>query len=198
MNRSITMTVNGVSHTREVEPRLLLVHFLRDTLGLTGTHLGCDTSQCGACTVAVDGEIAKSCTLFAVQADGASVTTIEGLAKDERLHPIQTGFWEEHGAQCGFCTPGMIMAAWGLLKRTSDPSEAEIREGIGGNICRCTGYEHIVNAIQHAARIHQRADYGVEGDRSADAVRDVAPYAVDPTAAPTRGASAAAEAGGRS
>jgi carbon-monoxide dehydrogenase small subunit len=193
VNRSVAITVNGVSHKREVEPRLLLVHFLRDTLGLTGTHIGCDTSQCGACTVAVDGEIAKACTMFAVQADGASVTTIEGLAKDEVLHPIQTGFWEEHGAQCGFCTPGMIMATWGLLKRNANPSEAEIREGIGGNICRCTGYEHIVNAIQHAARNHRREDYGVEGDTSADVVRDVAPYDVTPTTAPDKAAAAAGQ-----
>ena len=150
MNRSVTVTVNGARHQREVEPRLLLVHFLRDTLGLTGTHVGCDTSQCGACTVAVDGEIAKSCTMFAVQADGASVTTVEGLASDERLHPIQTGFWEEHGLQCGFCTPGMIMAAATLLKDNPKPSEQEIREGLSGNFCRCTGYQHIVNAIQHA------------------------------------------------
>ena len=193
MNRSVSIVVNGVRHRREVEPRLLLAHFLRDTLGLTGTHIGCDTSQCGACTVAVDGQIAKSCTIFAVQADGASVTTVEGLAQDEVLHPIQTGFWEEHGAQCGFCTPGMIMAAWGLLKRNANPTESEIREGIGGNICRCTGYEHIVNAIQHAARNHRREDYAVAGDTSADVVRDVAPYDVTPTAAPTAAPSAAGQ-----
>jgi carbon-monoxide dehydrogenase small subunit len=172
MNRSVTVTVNGVRYQRDVEPRLLLVHFLRDSLGLTGTHVGCDTSQCGACTVAVDGSIAKSCTVFAVQADGASVLTVEGLASDERLHPIQTGFWEEHGLQCGFCTPGMIMAAWGLLKDNPDPDEAQIRAGLDGNICRCTGYEHIVNAVQHAARNHRTADYGVEGDTSAQVIRE--------------------------
>ena len=172
MNRSVTVTVNGARHQREVEPRLLLVHFLRDTLGLTGTHVGCDTSQCGACTVAVDGEIAKSCTMFAVQADGASVTTVEGLASDVRLHPIQTGFWEEHGLQCGFCTPGMIMAVWGLLKANPNPDEGQIRAGLDGNICRCTGYEHIVNAVQHAARNHEAADYGVEGDTSAGVIRE--------------------------
>jgi carbon-monoxide dehydrogenase small subunit len=171
MNRSVTVTVNGVRYRREVEPRLLLVHFLRDTLGLTGTHLGCDTSQCGACTVAVDGTTVKSCTMFAVQADGAEVLTVEGLARDERLHPLQTGFWEEHGLQCGFCTPGMIMAAWGLLKEHPDPSEAEIRIALDGNLCRCTGYEHIVNAVQHAARNHQPEDYGVAGDRSAQVIR---------------------------
>jgi carbon-monoxide dehydrogenase small subunit len=179
MNRSVTITVNGLRYQREVEPRLLLVHFLRDTLGLTGTHVGCDTSQCGACTVVVDGETAKSCTIFAVQADGANVLTIEGLARDDRLHPIQAGFWEEHGLQCGFCTPGMIMAAWGLLKHNPNPSEAEIRRGIEGNICRCTGYEHIVNAIQYAARHHRPEDYGVAGDTSAQVVREVAPYGLE-------------------
>ena len=191
MNRSVTVTVNGVRHQREVEPRLLLVHFLRDTLGLTGTHIGCDTSQCGACTVVVDGEIVKSCTQFAVQADGTSILTIEGLARDPStgsgqasLHPIQAGFWEEHGLQCGFCTPGMIMAAWGLLKRTPNPSEAEIRRGLDGNLCRCTGYEHIVNAIQYAARHHRPEDYGVEGDASAQVVREAVRYGLEtgPTA----------------
>ena len=162
MNRSVTVTVNGVKHHREVEPRLLLAHFLRDSLGLTGTHIACDTSQCGACTVVVDGEIAKSCTMFAVQADGASVRTIEGLANGEQLHPIQTGFWEEHGLQCGFCTPGMILATWGLLKRNANPSEAEIRHGLDGNICRCTGYEHIVNAVQYAAKHSRPEDYAAE------------------------------------
>jgi carbon-monoxide dehydrogenase small subunit len=130
---------------------MLLVHFLRENLRLTGTHIGCDTSQCGACTVIVDGRAVKSCTVFAVQADGSSITTIEGLAPDGQLHALQTAFWEEHGLQCGFCTPGMIMAAVGLLKDNPAPSEQQIREGISGNFCRCTGYQHIVNAIQRAA-----------------------------------------------
>jgi len=147
----ISVTVNGRLRKATVEPRLLLVHFLREHLLLTGTHVGCDTTQCGACTVLVDGRTATSCTLLAVQADGSEITTIEGLAKDGQLHPLQTGFWEEHGLQCGFCTPGMIMAAVGLLKDNAAPSEREIREGIAGNFCRCTGYQHIINAIQHAA-----------------------------------------------
>jgi len=146
----ISITVNSRLRKATVEPRLLLVHFLRENLLLTGTHVGCDTTQCGACTVLVDGRTAKSCTLLAVQADGSEVTTIEGLAKDGQLHPLQTGFWEEHGLQCGFCTPGMIMTAVGLLRDNAAPSEREIREGIAGNFCRCTGYQHIVNAIQHA------------------------------------------------
>ncbi|HMF96240.1 MAG TPA: (2Fe-2S)-binding protein [Vicinamibacterales bacterium] len=147
---SITVTVNGKRRTASVEPRMLLVHFLREQLRLTGTHIGCDTSQCGACTVLLDGRSAKSCTIFAVQADGSEITTIEGLARDGELHPLQQGFWEEHGLQCGFCTPGMIMAAVTLLEDTPSPSEREIREGISGNLCRCTGYQHIVNAIQYA------------------------------------------------
>ena len=147
----VSMTVNGKSRQGNVDPRVLLVHFLREQLRLTGTHIGCDTTQCGACTVLVDGRSAKSCTLFAVQADGSTITTIEGLAPDGELHPLQTGFWEEHGLQCGFCTPGMIMAAVGLLRDNPKPSEREIREGLSGNFCRCTGYQHIVNAIQHAA-----------------------------------------------
>jgi carbon-monoxide dehydrogenase small subunit len=147
----VSVTVNGKVRSADVEPRLLLVHFLRESLNLTGTHIGCDTSQCGACTVLIDGRSAKSCTLFAVQADGSSVTTIEGLAKDGRLHPLQEGFWEEHGLQCGYCTPGMIMSAVNLLADTPAPSETQIREGISGNFCRCTGYQHIVNAIQSAA-----------------------------------------------
>jgi carbon-monoxide dehydrogenase small subunit len=146
------MTVNGKSRKADVEPRLLLVHFLREQLLLTGTHVGCDTSQCGSCTVLLDGRTVKSCTVFAVQADGAEVTTIEGLARDGQLHPMQEAFWEEHGLQCGYCTPGMIMSAISLLQDTPNPSEREIREGIAGNFCRCTGYQHIVNAIQHAAR----------------------------------------------
>ena len=147
----ITMNVNGRERSAAVEARLLLVHFLRENLNLTGTHVGCDTSQCGACTVLLDGRSAKSCTVFAVQADGAEVQTIEGLADGDELHPLQDGFWEEHGLQCGYCTPGMIMSAANLLQDNPAPSEAEIREGISGNLCRCTGYQHIVNAIQHAA-----------------------------------------------
>ena len=148
---SITLTVNGKPQGGEVEPRLLLVHYLRDKLGLTGTHIGCDTSQCGACTVVVNGRAVKSCTVFAVQADGAEIMTIEGLAQDGQLHPIQEGFWEEHGLQCGFCTPGMIMSAYDLLSRNPDPSEDEIRHALHGNLCRCTGYQHIVKSIQYAA-----------------------------------------------
>ncbi|MCY3603017.1 MAG: (2Fe-2S)-binding protein [Chloroflexi bacterium] len=147
----ITINVNGRKRSAMVEPRLLLVHFLRESLNLTGTHVGCDTSQCGACTVLLEGSSAKSCTVFAVQADGSEVQTIEGLADGDELHPLQDGFWEEHGLQCGYCTPGMIMSAVNLLEENPAPSEAEIREGISGNLCRCTGYQHIVNAIQHAA-----------------------------------------------
>lgn len=147
----IKVVVNGVEHKSEVEPRLLLVHYLRDTLGLTGTHVGCDTSQCGACTVHVDGQAVKSCTMFAVQADGAKITTIEGLGSVDHLHPVQEGFWEMHGLQCGFCTPGMIMAAADLLNKNPDPSEEEIRHALEGNLCRCTGYHNIVRAVQYAA-----------------------------------------------
>jgi len=147
----VSVTVNGKVRTADVEPRTLLVHFLRETLNLTGTHVGCDTSQCGSCTVLVDGRSAKSCTIFAVQADGSAVSTIEGLGKDGQLHPLQEGFWEEHGLQCGYCTPGMIMSAVNLLPDNPAPSEQQIREGISGNFCRCTGYQHIVNAIQFAA-----------------------------------------------
>jgi len=148
----VTMTVNGKMRRAEIEPRLLLVHFLRENLLLTGAHIGCDTSQCGACTVLVDGRSVKACTVFAVQADGAEVTTIEGLAgKDGTLHPLQEGFWAEHGLQCGYCTPGMIMSAANLLSDNPSPTEQQIREGLSGNLCRCTGYQHIVNAIQHAA-----------------------------------------------
>ena len=147
----ISMTVNGKARKADVEPRLLLVHYLREQLRLTGTHVGCDTSQCGACTVLVDGRSVKSCTLFAVQADGSTITTIEGLATNGQLHPLQNAFWEEHGLQCGYCTPGMIMAAVTLLEQKPKPSEQDIREGISGNFCRCTGYQHIVNAIQRAA-----------------------------------------------
>jgi carbon-monoxide dehydrogenase small subunit len=147
----VSMTVNGKLRKATVDPRMLLVHFLRENLRLTGTHIGCDTSQCGACTVIVDERTVKSCTVFAVQADGSTITTIEGLAPEGQLHKLQTAFWEEHGLQCGFCTPGMIMAAVGLLKDNPTPSEHDIRDGISGNFCRCTGYQHIVNAIQRAA-----------------------------------------------
>ena len=151
MAEQVSMTVNGQQRSGTVEPRTLLVHFIRENLGLTGTHVGCDTSQCGACTIIKDGLAVKSCTLLAVQADGAEIMTIEGLAKDGQLHPIQEGFWEEHGLQCGFCTPGMIMTTYDLLQRNPHPTEAEIRHGIDGNLCRCTGYQHIVKAIQYAA-----------------------------------------------
>jgi carbon-monoxide dehydrogenase small subunit len=148
----VTVTVNGREESKEVEPRLLLVHFLRDTLGLTGTHVGCDTSNCGACTVLLNGDSVKSCTVLAAQADGAEVTTIEGMAGDNGdLHPLQQAFWEHHGLQCGYCTPGMIMAAADLLKRNPHPSEEEVREGLAGNLCRCTGYHNIVKAVMAAA-----------------------------------------------
>jgi carbon-monoxide dehydrogenase small subunit len=147
----IHVTVNGKKYTSDVEPRLLLVHYLRDVLNLTGTHVGCDTSQCGACTVIVNGNSAKACTIFAVQADGAEILTIEGLARDGKLHPLQEGFWEKHGLQCGFCTPGFIMAAYQLLRRNPNPTEDEIRHALEGNICRCTGYHNIVRAIEYAA-----------------------------------------------
>jgi carbon-monoxide dehydrogenase small subunit len=149
--RSVSMTINGTTHTHEVEPRLLLVHFIRELAGLTGTHVGCDTSQCGACTIHMNGQAVKACTLFAVQAEGARITTIEGMAKDGNLHPIQDAFWEKHGLQCGFCTPGMIMAAAQILERYPRPTEAEIRHQLEGNLCRCTGYHNIVKAIQYAA-----------------------------------------------
>ena len=147
----VTMTVNGKEYTQAVEPRTLLVHFIRENLGLTGTHIGCDTSSCGACTVHMNGSSVKSCTVLAVQADGAEITTIEGLGTADNLHPVQEGFWEMHGLQCGYCTPGMIMAGVSLLKRNPNPSEAEIRHALEGNICRCTGYQNIVKAIQWAA-----------------------------------------------
>jgi aerobic carbon-monoxide dehydrogenase small subunit len=151
MKQSVTITVNGQSHTHSVEPRLLLVHFLRETLGLTGTNIGCDTSQCGACTVIMDGQSVKACTVLAVQASGSAVTTIEGLVQDGQLHPVQQGFWEKHGLQCGYCTPGMIMTAVDLLQRNPHPTDEEIRHGLEGNLCRCTGYQNIVAAIRHAA-----------------------------------------------
>jgi carbon-monoxide dehydrogenase small subunit len=151
LTRPITVTVNGRPRPAEVETRLLLVHFLRETLGLTGTHIGCDTSSCGACTVLLDGTPVKSCTLFAVQADGREVTTVEGLAGAAGLHPIQQGFHEEHGLQCGFCTPGMMLTAVALLAENPDPTDEEIRWALSGNICRCTGYQNIVNAVRNAA-----------------------------------------------
>jgi carbon-monoxide dehydrogenase small subunit len=147
----LTLTVNDQRREDEVEPRMLLVHYLRDVAGLTGTHVGCETSLCGACTVLVDGNAVKSCTVLAVQADGARITTVEGLAHDGQLHPVQEGFWEEHGLQCGYCTPGMIMASVDLLSRNPNPSEAEIRHALEGNLCRCTGYQHIIKAVQYAA-----------------------------------------------
>jgi carbon-monoxide dehydrogenase small subunit len=149
--RQVTVTVNGEAHAAEVETRLLLVHFLRQTLGLTGTHLGCDTTSCGACTVLLDGTPVKSCTVFAVQADGREVATVEGLQQGAELHPMQVAFREEHGLQCGFCTPGMMLTAIALLKENSDPTDEEIRWALSGNICRCTGYQNIVNAVHHAA-----------------------------------------------
>ena len=151
MKIAVSVTVNGAREAREVEPRQLLVHFLRETLGLTGTNVGCDTSQCGSCTVLLDGQAVKSCTLLAVQADGTSVTTIEGLAANGKLHPLQEAFWEKHGLQCGFCTPGMVLTACHLLETNPRPSDAEIRHGLEGNLCRCTGYQNIVAAVREAA-----------------------------------------------
>jgi aerobic carbon-monoxide dehydrogenase small subunit len=147
----ISVTVNGVSHQDDVEPRTLLVHYIRDVLGLTGTNIGCDTSSCGACTIHLDGESVKSCTVLAVQADGTDITTIEGLAQDGQLHPMQEAFRQNHGLQCGYCTPGMVMAAIGLLDENPHPTDAEVREGLEGNLCRCTGYHNIVKAILAAA-----------------------------------------------
>jgi len=152
VGRTIALTVNGTGVEADVEPRLLLVQFLRDRLGLTGTHIGCDTSNCGACTVHVDGEAVKSCTVLAVQAEGTAVTTIEGLAQDGELHPLQQAFHEEHALQCGYCTPGMIMSAAYLLEQNPHPSEQEVRLGLEGNLCRCTGYQNIVNAVLAAAK----------------------------------------------
>ncbi len=153
----VEITVNGERRESDVPPRMLLVHWLREELSLTGTHVGCETTICGACTVHLDGRAVKSCTLFAVQCDGRELTTIEGLADGERLHPVQTGFWEEHGLQCGYCTPGMIMSVAALLADRSDPDDAEIRHALEGNICRCTGYQQIVSAVLHAARIAREA-----------------------------------------
>ena len=151
MTKRINVTINGRPHTAEVEPRLLLIHYLRDVAGIKGPHIGCETSICGACTVALDGKAVKACTLFAVQADGCDVLTMEGLAANGELHPIQQAFWNEHGLQCGYCTPGMIMASKQLLERNPHPTETEVRHALEGNLCRCTGYQHIVNAVRAAA-----------------------------------------------
>ena len=151
MGTEVSITVNGVTKTSEVEPRLLLAQYLRENLDLTGTHIGCDTTSCGACTIIMDGKSTKSCTVFAVQANGSEITTVEGLADGDNLHPVQEGFWEKHGLQCGFCTPGMIMASVSLLEKNPNPTEAEIRHGLAGNVCRCTGYHNIVLAVQYAS-----------------------------------------------
>ena len=148
---NINLSINGTSYSQDVEPRLLLIHFLRDVAGFTGTHMGCETSLCGACTVELNGKAIKSCTMFAVQANGADIVTVEGLANDGKLDPMQEAFWNEHGLQCGFCTPGMIMASKQILDRNPAPTEDEIRHGLEGNVCRCTGYQHIVNAVKAAA-----------------------------------------------
>jgi len=148
----VKVTVNGEEHSTDVEPRMLLVHFLRESLRLTGTHIGCDTSHCGACTVVMDGRAVKSCTVFAIQADGRSITTVEGLEQDGKLHPLQDGFFQEHGLQCGYCTPGMLMTGLAFLKTNKDPSDDEIRHAISGNLCRCTGYVNIIKAYQYAAQ----------------------------------------------
>ncbi|HYA34260.1 MAG TPA: (2Fe-2S)-binding protein [Candidatus Binataceae bacterium] len=147
----VKLTINGSPFEADVDPRTLLVHFIRDTAQLTGTHVGCETSMCGACTVLMNGRAVKSCAILAVQAEGAEITTVEGLAKDGKISPVQEGFWEEHGLQCGYCTPGMIMNSTDLLSRNPNPSEAEIREALEGNLCRCTGYQHIIKAVQYAA-----------------------------------------------
>ena len=153
MTKPITLTINGTIHTHAVEPRLLLIHYLREVVGLTGPHIGCETSICGACTIELNGQAIKSCAMFAIQADGANITTIEGLAANGKLHAMQEAFWNEHGLQCGFCTPGMIIASKQILDRNPDPTDAEIRHGLEGNICRCTGYQHIVNAVRAAAKV---------------------------------------------
>jgi carbon-monoxide dehydrogenase small subunit len=153
MNQTITLSVNGKSYTHQVEPRLLLVHYLREVVGLTGTHVGCETSICGACTVEVNGKAVKSCTMFAVQANGANILTVEGLAAaDGKMHPVQEAYWNEHGLQCGFCTPGMLIVSKQIIERNPNPTDEEIRHGLDGNICRCTGYQHIVNAVRAAAK----------------------------------------------
>ncbi len=160
----VTVTINGQQRSADVEARLLLVDFIRSTLGLTGTHIGCDTSSCGACTVLLDGEPIKSCTALAVQADGREITTVEGMASGAELHPVQVGFHEEHGLQCGFCTPGMMLVAAALLERNPEPSERDIRWAISGNVCRCTGYVNIVKAVQHAARLRAERAAAPTGD----------------------------------
>jgi aerobic carbon-monoxide dehydrogenase small subunit len=152
MTETITVNINGISHSHDVEPRLLLIHYLREVAGLTGPHIGCETSLCGACTVEVNGKAVKSCSMFAIQADGAKILTIEGLSVDGKLHKMQEAFWNEHGLQCGFCTPGMIMASKQLIERNPNPTDTEIRHGLEGNLCRCTGYQHIVNAVKAAAK----------------------------------------------
>ena len=157
MTRQITLSINGATHTARVECRELLIHFLREVAGLTGPHVGCETSICGACTVLLDGKAVKSCALFAVQCEGRTITTIEGLAQNGKLHPVQQAFWEEHGLQCGYCTPGMIMSTTQLLERNPSPTDDEIRHGLHGNLCRCTGYQHIVNAVRSAARAGGRS-----------------------------------------
>jgi carbon-monoxide dehydrogenase small subunit len=154
----IQVTVNGEAHVDDVEPRTLLVHYIREARGLTGTHIGCDTSQCGACTVIMDGLAVKSCTMFAVQADGAEIQTIEGVADDDKLHPVQEAFWLEHGLQCGYCTPGMVMTLLQVLERNPNPTDAEVRRGIAGNLCRCTGYQNIVASALHAAKTMRELD----------------------------------------
>jgi carbon-monoxide dehydrogenase small subunit len=178
MKRSVTLNINGSSHAVLAEPRTLLVHALRDDLNLTGTHIGCDTSQCGACTVLIDGRAVKSCTVLAVQAEGRQITTIEGIGTAERLHPVQQAFWEKHGLQCGFCTPGMIMTAIDLLSANPDPSDEQIRHGIEGNMCRCTGYQNIVAAVRAAAEAMRAAEAAPAG-----ATRQVARQAAQPAGA---------------
>jgi carbon-monoxide dehydrogenase small subunit len=163
-NIKVNVTINGKERCAEVEPRTLLVHYIRDELGLTGTHIGCDTSQCGACSVMVDGEVVKSCTLLAVQADGSEITTVEGIGQVDRLHPIQKSFWEKHGLQCGYCTPGVMIAAIGLLKQNPNPTDEEIREGLEGVICRCTGYQFIVEAVKHAAVLMKESEKQLVGE----------------------------------
>ena len=157
MKKTISVTVNGVTHQNEIEPRLLLVQYIRDVLNLTGTHVGCETSLCGACTVMVDGQAVKSCTVLAAQADGSTVTTIEGLAQGGELHPVQNGFWEHHGLQCGYCTPGILLTMTAFLKENPEPSETELREALSGNLCRCTGYQNIVEAVLKAADMMRAA-----------------------------------------
>ena len=164
MKRNVRITINGKVFEKEIEPRLLLTHFIRDVAGLTGTHIGCETSICGACTVLADGVAVKSCTMFAVQADGSEVVTIEGMAKNGKLHPHQESFWEEHGLQCGFCTPGMILCSHQLLARNPSPTEAEIRNALDGNLCRCTGYHNIVRAVESASGKMKRQRVAASGD----------------------------------